>query len=92
MSNVPSHIIETINTLLAPYGESYTPVVTTTAGGGYVNWAGAAKYTGLSKSTLRRAVQAGRLPNPRKVNAGRNGSTLFSLEQLDAFVRNCNDK
>lgn len=86
---VPPHIIETINTLLAPYGESYTPKVAT-AGKGYVNWAGAARYTGLSKSTLRRAVQTGRLPEPRKVNAGKNGATVFSLEQLDNFVQNCN--
>lgn len=85
---VPAHIVETINTLLAPYGESYAPRAS--AGGrGYVNWAGAAKYTGLSKSTLRRAVQTGKLPAPMKVNAGRNGATLFPLEQLDTFIQGC---
>ncbi len=86
MSKVPQHIVETINTLLTPYGESYTPGGAS-AGGGYVNWSGAVKYTGLSKSTLTRMVKQGRLKPPHKVGVGKNGATLFALADLDNFVQ-----
>lgn len=82
---VPPHIVETINTLLAPYGESFTPGGKT-QGKGFVNWDGASKYTGLSKSTLRRAVTLGKLKAPKKVGSGKNGATLFSYDQLDSFI------
>lgn len=85
MSEIPTHIIETINTLLAPYGERYT--ASPSALTGYTNWEGAVKYTSLSKSTLRRAVDAGTLEAPFKVGKGKNGATLFSYDQLDRFVQ-----
>ena len=86
MSNIPPHIVETINTLLAPYGKSYSPDGAISRG--YTTWEGASKYLSLSKSTLRRAVLAGSLEPPLKVGKGANGATLFSYEQLDRFVRN----
>ena len=86
MSIIPPHIVETINTLLAPYGETFTPGAKS-PGKGFVNWEGAAKYTGLSKSTLRRMVNLGKLQAPKKVGTGRNGATLFSYDQLDAFLQ-----
>ena len=86
MSKVPQHIVETINTLLTPYGESYIPGETA-SGSGYVNWSGAVKYTGLSKSTLARMVKLGRLKPPHKVGAGKNGAALFAKSDLDNFVR-----
>lgn len=82
---VPPHIIATINTLLEPYGETFTPGVKS-SGKGFVNWEGASKYTGLSKSTLRRMVSLGRLKAPKKVGAGKNGATVFSYDQLDEFL------
>jgi excisionase family DNA binding protein len=82
---IPPHIIDTINTLLAPYGESFYPGVSS-SGKGFVNWEGAAKYTGLSKSTLRRMVNLGRLRAPKKIGSGKNGATLFSYDQLDEFL------
>jgi excisionase family DNA binding protein len=82
---IPAHIIETINTLLAPYGESYDPAKKG-SGKGFVNWEGASKYTGLSKSTLRRLVAQGRLQAPKKIGSGKNGATLFSYAQLDDLL------
>lgn len=84
-SEVPTHIIETINTLLAPYGKSYAPSGGATRG--YTNWEGASRYTSLSKSTLRRAVVTGALKAPHKVGKGTNGATLFAYEDLDNFVQ-----
>lgn len=84
--NVPPHIVETINTLLAPYGESYIPGESP-SGNGYVNWGGAAEYTGLSKSTLARLVKLGKLKPPHKVGAGKNGAALFAKSDLDNFVQ-----
>lgn len=89
--DVPQHLVDTINTLLAPYGRSYSPDAPagSSAAGGYVNYRGAAKYTGLSVSTLRRAVKAGDLPPPYrpKVEGGDSRAALFSHEQLDKYVR-----
>lgn len=85
--NVPQHIIDTINTLLSPYGLSYTPG--TSSPGRYMNYREAAKYTGLSVSTLRRAVAAGTLKAPFRPNAdgGKHTAALFAVSQLDAFVQ-----
>lgn len=85
MTTIPPHIVETINTLLAPYGESFTPGAKN-SGKGFVNWKGASEYTGLSKSTLRRMVSLGKLKAPKKVGSGKNGATLFSYDQLDEFL------
>jgi excisionase family DNA binding protein len=87
MSSIPPHIVETINTLLAPYGEHYTPG--TSSPGRYMNYREAAKYTGLSISTLRRAVAAGTLKAPFRPNAdgGKHTAALFAVSQLDAFVQ-----
>ena len=86
MSKVPPHIAETINTLLAPYGESYSPGGAP-SGSGYVNWSGAVRYTGLSKSTLARMVKLGKLKPPHKVGAGKNGAALFAKSDLDNFIQ-----
>ena len=83
--DVPSHIVATINVLLEPYGETFNPGAKS-SGKGYVNWEGAAEYTGLSKSTLRRMVTTGKLRAPKKVGSGRNGATVFSYAQLDEFL------
>jgi excisionase family DNA binding protein len=85
MKVIPPHIIETINVILAPYGVSFYPE-DKGSGRGFVNWDGAAKYTGLSKSTLRRMVKLGRLRAPKKIGSGKNGATLFSYDQLDEFL------
>lgn len=87
---VPQHIIDTINTILAPYGETFVPG----AGGvmpapskGYMRYSQAAKYTNLSVPTLRRAVAAGILKAPRQpMGCGKNGACVFAVEDLDAFL------
>lgn len=88
MMDVPQHIVDTINTLLAPYGGSYAPGGALLAGG-YVNYRGAAKYTGLSVSTLRRAVEAGLLEPPYRPSTpgGKNRATVFSYAQLDDYIQ-----
>ena len=86
MSNkVPSEIVAAINTLLAPYGETYSaPQV---AKSGYTNWGGAVKYTGLSKSTLQRAIKAGELKPPHKMSGSMNGTALFEISELDRYIQ-----
>lgn len=88
MSKVPPEVVAAINTLLAPYGETYTPGLSNaTEKSGYTNWRGAVKYTGLSKSTLQRAIKDGRLKPPHKMSASANGTALFEFSELDRFVR-----
>jgi hypothetical protein len=86
MSNIPPHIIETINTLLAPFGAAFTPGAS--APSRYMNYRGAAKYTGLSVSTLRRAVESGDLTPPLrpKVGGSPGRAALFSSSQLDDYL------
>lgn len=87
MNTIPPHIIETINILLAPYGESYVPA--SSSPGRYMNYREAAKYTGLSVSTLRRAVDAGLLKPPFRPSSGggKNSAVLFTASQLDAYIQ-----
>lgn len=86
MKKLTQEIIDMVNTILAPYGEHFTP------GGagpakrkGFMNWAQASKYTSLSKSTLQRAVYAGKLKPPHKMGPA-NASALFAIEDLDEFI------
>lgn len=83
--SVPAWLIQAINTTLSPYGVSYTPGQGGRASRGYTNYQGAAEYTGLSVSSLRRAVEKGQLVpcTPSKVASG---SVRFSYEQLDEFM------
>ena len=88
MKEIPSEILAAVNALLAPYGVTYTP--STVAPGpaapeGFVNWKGAIAYTGLSHSTLRRAVKAGKLA-AHKLNAAKQGSVVFAKADLDRFI------
>ena len=88
MSKIPPEVVTAINTLLAPYGETYTPgLAKTVAKSGYTNWSGAVKYTGLSKSTLQRAIRAGHLNPPHKMSESMNGTALFEISELDRFIQ-----
>lgn len=60
-------IVNAINAMLAPYGERFSPAGGQPTRNGYLNWGGAVKYTGLSKSTLQRAVKSGELKAPHKM-------------------------
>ena len=82
---IPPHIIDTINTLLAPYGRTYEPDVPVQSGKGFMQYTAAAKYLGVSRSTLRRFVEDGRIAPPFKLNA-KNGVAVFAIADLDAFV------
>lgn len=84
----PNEIITAVNALLAPYGEKYTPggASAPATNSGYTNWKGAAKYTGLSVSTLQRAVRAGELKAPHKMANGKNGAVAIPYTDLDEYV------
>ncbi len=85
---VPDHIVAAVNALLAPYGVTYqAPDKTHRISAGYLNWNGAVKYTGLSRSTLVRAIKRGELPPPIKKGPGKNGATVFPIEVLDQFMQ-----
>lgn len=85
---VPDNIIAAVNALLAPYHMTYQdPGEPPKVSVGYLNWNGAVKYTGLSRSTLVRAVKRGELPPPIKKGPGKNGATVFPIEVLDQFIR-----
>ena len=86
MSKVPVEIVAAVNALLSPYGESYASSERAESRG-YLNWKKAAEYTGLSKSTLQRAVRAGLLKAPHKIADTRNGTALFEVSELDRFIR-----
>jgi len=45
------------------------------------------KYTGLSKSTLQRAVKSGELKAPHKLTKARNGAVVFEIAELDKYIR-----
>jgi len=55
----------------------------------WLNKAEAAEFLGLSKSTIARAKQAGKLP--AKKTAGRGGRELYRVEDLLAWVDSMED-
>ena len=85
---IPDNIVAAVNALLAPYGEKFTPGPThAVSKSGYTNWGGAVKYTGLSKSTLQRAIKAGKLKPPHKMTESKNGTALFEFSELDRYIQ-----
>ena len=85
---IPDNIVAAVNALLAPYGEKFTPgLMEGIPGRGYTNWGGAVKYTGLSKSTLQRAIKAGELKPPHKMTESKNGTALFEFSELDRYIQ-----
>ena len=88
MTQIPIEIVNAINAMLAPYGETFSPTGgQPTTRNGYLNWSGAVKYTGLSKSTLQRAVRSGELKAPHKLTRARNGAVVFEIAELDRYIR-----
>ena len=88
MNTIPKEILSAVNALLAPYGVTYTPQAEApgpSAPEGFVNWKGAIAYTGLSRSTLQRAVKAGKLV-ARKLNAAKQGVVVFAKADLDRYI------
>lgn len=79
-TDIPPEILAAVNTILSPYGVSYSAPVRR----GYTNYKGAAKYTGLSVSTLRRMVEAGELAIFRPTGSA---AVRFSYESLDAIMK-----
>jgi excisionase family DNA binding protein len=90
VSEVPSHILDAVNALLAPFGEKFTPgaagTPVTTDGKGYMNWKQASCYTGLSVSTLQRAARNGHI-TIHKLHPGKTGSVLIAVRDLDAYIQ-----
>lgn len=87
MTQIPIEIVNAINSMLAPYGERFSPAGGQPTRNGYLNWSGAVKYTGLSKSTLQRAVNSGELKAPHKLTRARNGAVVFEIAELDKYIR-----
>lgn len=90
MSKVPDVVIQAINNMLAPYGEAYRPGESVSGGGvssGYKSWKGAAAYTSMSVSALKRDARARLLEPPRKIGAGKGGRVVFTVEQLDRYMK-----
>lgn len=84
--SVPTEIIAAVNSLLAPYGESYTPRSEAPASAGYKSAKDAAAYIGVSKSSLYKAVRQGKL-RPIKLNkAAKNGKAVFAVADLESYI------
>lgn len=88
---IPSEILNAVNSLLAPYGVKYDPAQNdnnaSAPSRGYLGFSAAAKYTGVSVSTLRRAVADGRLRALRPTEGNGYGTMVrLSYEDLDAFM------
>ena len=84
--SVPNEIIAAVNSLLAPYGESYTPRSESAPASGYKSAKDAAAYLGVSKSSLYKAVRQGRI-HPIKLNkAAKNGKAVFAVSDLEAYI------
>lgn len=85
---VPDSIVQAINTMLAPYGESYTPRSECTAGQqheGYLGPRDAAKFIGISRTSLWRLAKAGRIA-AHKIGSDRNSRVVFSRADLVSLV------
>lgn len=80
--SIPKPILEAVNALLAPYGETYVPGGKTD---GYLSIKDAAKYLGISKPMLYKLVKAGRIERI-KLGEGVQGKAVISRQSLDAYV------
>lgn len=80
--NVPPHIVEACNALLAPYGESYSPSAQSS---GYLSPKDAAAYLGVSKAYFYRLVAQKKLELV-KLTPGQRGKAVIARSTLDAFV------
>lgn len=86
--NIPNHIIEAVNALLAPYGERYEGRAVESPAG-YKRTADACCYLGISKSALYNLIAAGRI-HPIKLNKNaKNGKVVFSVADLEAYIASC---
>ena len=79
---IPPDVLNLVNTLLAPYGESYTPGASSS---GYLSMGDAAAYLGVSKSFFYRLVAAGKIPSV-KLTPGQRGKVVYAKSALDAYV------
>ena len=79
---VPEHVVAAVNTLLRPYGETYTPGASSS---GYLSAKDAACYLGVSKAYFYRLVKGGKL-TLIKLTPGHRGKAVIARADLDAFV------
>lgn len=83
---VPDSIVQAINALLAPYGESYTPGSERPAGHeGFLGPREAAKFVGISRTTLWRLTQAGHI-KAHKIGSDRNSRVVYARADLVSLV------
>ncbi len=76
-NKIPSHIIETINTLLAPYGKSYSPEQAETSKSlGYLSRKEAAKFLSMALVTLDRKLAAREIPFSKYGNSKSSKVTI----------------
>ncbi len=89
MSKVPDHIVAAINTMLEPYGESYTPGASAPVGRGYLDIKDAWVYLGGKKSWFYSLVKKGLIRPIKTDKTAKNSRAIVSIAELEAFVQSC---
>ena len=79
---IPEHVVLAVNTLLAPYGETYSPVPRQRE---YLSPKEAAGYLGVSVTTLNVIVRKGSLRRI-KLHSSRNGTAKYEKADLDQYM------
>lgn len=84
---VPKEVVNHINSVLAPYGQTYNPNAPAGAptSGGYMGYHDAAKYLGISIPQLRRLVAGGKIAKI-KFGSAKNSKVTFATRTLEEYV------
>lgn len=85
--DIPKHIIDTINTLLAPYGQEYKPQEETPepVANDLMSYKEACEYCRCSHQTLQRNIRLGRLKF-YTIGVGHNAKRLFRRQDLNSLM------
>jgi len=78
---IPDSILAAINTMLAPYGETFTPGQSA----GCLSAKNAAAYLGVSKQYLYRLIASGDIERV-KLTPGKQGKAVIPIASLQAFI------
>ena len=82
---IPEHVVLAVNTLLAPYGETYSPVPRQRE---YLSPKEAAGYLNISMTKLNDIVRAGRL-RKMKMGGSKGGAARYEKGELDRYMDSC---
>lgn len=88
---VPDSIVAAINTMLAPYGDHYTPgcSIPEQAPSGYLSPKEAAAYIGCSRSFLYTLGLRGELKSIKLNKGATNGKVVYSISDLENYINRC---